>query len=165
MFCFIPPLCFWFTAAFAAAKSGVSSAPVVQHVAVHALTLSSHTKLALDTVTIGLMGHHLCNVSHPAAFAAQLRRVMRHSSTVPYPSFRQDFVRMRVRVTYRDSTWVDLFLDKGGKYALFHRNVYRLRDNARLAQLLRRALPGDATGVIDPDLKRDYRKQDFSPME
>ena len=165
MFCLILPLYFWFTAAFAASKPGVLSAPVVQQVAVHALTLSAHTKLPLDTVTIGLVGDHLCNVPRPAAFAARLRRVMRHSSTVPYQDFRQYFVRMRVRVFYRDSTWVDLFLDKGGKYALFHRNVYRLRDNARLARLLRQALPDDAAGVIDPDLKRDYHKQDFSPME
>ena len=165
MFCLIPPLCLWFTAAFAAAKPGGPSAPVVQQVTVHALTLSAHTKLPLDTVTFGFVGPHLCNVPRPAAFAAQLRRAMRHGSTVPYQDFRQNFVRMRVRVSYRDSTWADLFLDKGGKYALFHRNVYRLRDNARLARLLRQALPGNAAGVIDPDLKRDYRKQDFSPME
>lgn len=137
----------------------------MQHVAVHARPLSAHTKLALDTVTIGLVGQHLCNVPRPAAFAVQLRRALRSGGIVPYDSFRQDLVRMRVRVTYRDGTWADVFLDKGGKYALFHRNVYRLRDNVPLAQLLRQAVPNDATGVIDPELKRDYRKQDFTPME
>lgn len=119
MFCLVPPLYLWFTAAFAAAKPGVPSAPVVQQVAVHALTLSAHTKLPLDTVTFGLVGHHLCNVSRPAAFAAQLRRVMRRSSAVPYQDFRRNFVRMRVRLSYRDSTWADLFLDKGGNTPCF----------------------------------------------
>lgn len=145
---------------------GAAGAPrVAQQVAIHAFDLSAHTKIPIDTVIIDIVAAHLCNVSHPDAFAARLRRALARSATVPYAAFRQDFVRMRVRVSYRDSTQDDVFLDKGGKYALFHQHVYRLRDTPRLDRLLRQALPNTADGVMDPELKRDYRKEDFSPME
>lgn len=136
-----------------------------QHVTIHALPLASHTKLAIDTVLIGLVGQHLGNVAQPATFATHLWRVLQQSRPVPYQDFRFELVRLRVRVTYRDSTWTDLFLDKGGKYALCHQQVYRLRDNQQLARLLCRALPTDSTGVVDADLQHHYRKRDFLPME
>jgi hypothetical protein len=138
---------------------------VVHQVSIYAFPLASHTKLAIDTVLIGLAGRHLCNVAQPAAFATHLRRALRHSRPVSYQDFRTELVRLRVRVTYCDSTWADVFLDKGGKYALFHQQVYRLHDNKPLARLLRRALPVNSTQVIDLDLQHSYQKDDFAPME